>query len=893
MDDWKVIFKKNLEDDSKLDLFNLYYGMTLPEETINLENIKLDYIKEVLLQPYRYLYTNYSNIKIFSKKPDDEKLFDFKLTISNIKQQNPLWKYSLKTEYINPVLNPEKIISYKPIAESDFFFLLETLNVIPLLDRMRSSRVGIFSRELSFFEPIFYYLKGDIKNKYEFELFRNNLPIQFTKNEDEINDYKTFQNKFDFAFQRLISEKKNFSVKTVLELNENDVLFKNNEEKKKFENRYDLLFLELNTINQLEIIKYSIELSVPFIFYMTLQFLPTLKDGGNLFFTPISATPLFIDFVSVLEMAFERVEFYNPKTRRPSEPFFSNFVCCLGYKKDFDKKEIYKKVMDELSKLDTGNEYIYKLSFIKKDEELKKVELVKNQPNLKNNLFKNQPNKFTQYRKSPKQPNYLYRIFGKKKIEKMQIYNKFYDYLKVIYSDYIIYQEKADDLFKNMERKGIQEILNKTVDEVIEDGFSSLSNSIDMANFLDLKLKKNYKEIKNKNLHKIILEGFFNETPHFFKQKIINNKLLKKNSNEKPDVLEGLKEDELIKVNAVYDTANMILDRVDVDEWDKIRDKVHYFRRQLKGQLEDERQTVNISQAGIKMWELLMNFELIPRGKKEVKSFHICELPGSFIYATDLFIKTQRPEVKEWLFLAQSLWISDKSKFDDSFHLVRDYPGVYDFGPKKTGDITDIDNIIYYSNRLKGKGLNLITSDCGVSPNDPNPKIQILFASILIVLFCSSKGTNFIQKLYPPITEAHFNLFLLCAKWFKDFYISKPSVNKQQTEFYIVGMGFKENEMPDEAKEELIKHYRKDKEATELKIKADKEAIESLGDALEKVAAQFGEEQEKTAEIVNFWHLFTKEEKERIVEFGRIKRHEWIESNLFPRIPEDGTFLIH
>ena len=886
MDDYKIIFNKDLEEDRKFGLFKLYYGITLPDENTEIDDIKLNYIKQSLLQPYRYLITHSSNIKLFSKNPDDERLFDVKLNISNIKKQNPLWKYSFKKEYLDPILNPEKIILYNAISETYFSFILETLTVMPLLNKNKPSTIGLYGISNVFFEPIMYYLRGNIKNKFEFDWFENNILYQFMGNETK-SKLKGKYNKYDMAFQRLVSDKKNISFKTALEVNENDLIFKTEDEKRKFENKYDFLFLELSFINRVEILKYSIELTVPYIIYTTLQFLPTLKSKANMMLTPISATPLFIDFLAILEMAFERVEFYNPKTRIPTDPYFSNFVCCFGYENEFEKTDIYKKVMVEMSKLDVANEYLYKLTFLKNNE-LNKVELVKDQPTLKNNLFKNQPNKLKQYRNSPKQPNYLHRIFGKIPADKLPIYQKFYDYQKIIFSDYTLYEENAEKLYKNIKEKDINKFINRAKQEIIIDNLSSLSNSIEMAEFLGLKLKPHYKEIKNKNLHKVILEGFFNETPHFFKQKVENTKLLKKNSTDNGQLVGEV----LMEVNAIYDVADMILNRVDIEEWDKVRDRVHYYRRQLLSQLEFERKTVNITQGGIKMWELLMNFDLIPAGKKEIKTFHICELPGSFIFATDLFIKTQRPEVKDWLFLAQSLWISNKSKFDDDFNLVRDYPDVYDFGPKKTGDITDIDNILYYSQRLKGKGLDMITSDCGVSPNDPNPKITILFASLLVILFCCSKGTSFVQKLYPPITEAHFNLFLLCAEWFDEFYIAKPSVNKQQTEFYIVGLGFKQNEMPKKEKDRLINHYKKDPEATKLKINASDEVIKSLGDALQMAATQFADEQEKTAEIVNFWHLFTKEEKEKIGEFGKVKRHEWIVNNKFPEIPKDGTFLL-
>lgn len=893
-----LIFEPDLKKDRNFDLFEIYSSMTLYYDGKEINDLKYEFIKADILQPYSYLYSLHPNIILFSKKPEEDKIINLNLSISNLKKQNPLWRYSLKTEYINPILNPEKIIAYEPIHSGYFMRILETINVMPLIENRNSDiNIGVFGTFSFYFEPFLYFLKGNTKNKIVFDWYRDNVMIQFDNDKNKSNAILTkAQYKYSLAMNRLLSDKRNIEFNTVLELNEGNKVFKTDDDIKRYENKYDFMFLELTTANKVEILRYSIELSAPYIIYKTFQMFPTLKNGANILITPISATPLFVDFLHYLKTeCFRKVEFYNPKTRKPSDPFFSNFICCFGYKKAVEKTEMYKNLIEVFSKLDTANEYLYKLSFIKKNDDLKQTELYKNQRSVKNDLFRNKPNKLQEYRKNPKQPLYLFRIFGNTNVKKYPIYKTFKDYLKVIYADWKVYQERADELFKNItnvKNKNVKDILEleEVQEKILIDSFSSLSNSIEMAKFLNLKLRPNYKDIKEKNLHKIILEGFFNETSNFFKQKIDNSELLKKKSIKMKG--DGCVNDELMKVNAIYDVADMILNRTNIDEWNMVRDKVHYFRRQLKTQLENERDAVNISQGGIKMWELLTNFDLIPRGRKEVNTFHICELPGSFIFATDLFIKTKRPEVEDWGFLAQSLWMSNKSKFDDSFHLVCDYPGVYDFGPKNTGDITDIDNIIYYSERLKDKRIDMITSDCGVSPTDPNPKIQILFASLLIILFCSSKGTSFVQKLYPPVSEAHFNLFLLCAKYFEEFYIAKPSVNKQQTEFYIVGLNFKDKEISKTEKSKLIKHYNKDPEAVKLKIKADETTIYSMSEALQSAASQFADEQEKTAEIVHFWHLFTKDEKERIDKFGKKKRTEWIENNMFPYIPKDGTFLL-
>jgi len=251
-----------------------------------------------------------------------------------------------------------------------------------------------------------------------------------------------------------------------------------------------------------------------------------------------------------------------------------------------------------------------------------------------------------------------------------------------------------------------------------------------------------------------------------------------------------------------------------------------------------------ISQAWLKMYEIITDCQLVPTGRKGTyKSFHICEAPGTFINCLNNYIHTKtKYDTFEWK--AQSLRKSkDTAKgtaFGDDFGLIKNNKERWDWGIDGTGDITNIGNIHHYAKVVKDmqknmqKGMqkdthnphnphnqhiDLITSDCGL-PMKCEGYEKVAFASLLAILYILPKGGSMVYKIFSPIDEPIIlNLIYIAYTNFKDFIFYKPVQNSQSREFYIIGKGYLGTEPT--IIEKLFDELKKFKQGEEVDLFAD------------------------------------------------------------------------
>ena len=205
----------------------------------------------------------------------------------------------------------------------------------------------------------------------------------------------------------------------------------------------------------------------------------------------------------------------------------------------------------------------------------------------------------------------------------------------------------------------------------------------------------------------------------------------------------------------------------------------------------------SISQAWLKMYEIITDCNLIPTQRKGVfKSFHICEAPGTFINCINNYIHTKtKYDSFEWK--AQSLHSqSAKGKgkgtaFGDDFGLIKRHHEKWDWGVDSSGDITKLTNIKHYEKVVKDmNGVELITSDCGL-PMKCEGYEKVAFSSFLTILQILPKGGSMVYKILTPIDEPIIlNLIYIAYNNFKELIFYKPVQNSQSREFYIVGKGY-------------------------------------------------------------------------------------------------------
>ena len=273
--------------------------------------------------------------------------------------------------------------------------------------------------------------------------------------------------------------------------------------------------------------------------------------------------------------------------------------------------------------------------------------------------------------------------------------------------------------------------------------------------------------------------------------------------------------------NRIEQTTKLIDSRRDFDapeekmqnlKWFEANKQFRYYKHKddkekihLDVLVRDKLKDNSISQAWLKMYEIITDCNIVPTGRKGTfKSFHICEAPGTFINCLNNYIHTKtKYDNFEWK--AQSLCDNnrncggkggkDGTAFGDDFGLIRRHKDRWNWGSDETGNITHINNIQHYAKLVKdmnesGQPIDLMTSDCGL-PMKSTGYEKVAFASFLAILHILPKGGTMVYKILSPIDEPIiYNLIYIAYTNFKDLIFYKPVQNSQSREFYIIGKGY-------------------------------------------------------------------------------------------------------
>jgi len=235
--------------------------------------------------------------------------------------------------------------------------------------------------------------------------------------------------------------------------------------------------------------------------------------------------------------------------------------------------------------------------------------------------------------------------------------------------------------------------------------------------------------------------------------------------------------------------------------YDKLKEQLRYYKgkgtqRQvpnLDKMVQQRLGDFSISQAWLKMYEIISDCDLVPRTQKGTfRSFHICEAPGTFINALNNYIRT-KTSYTDFDWMAQSL-NPKTAKIADTYGLVERHPDRWDWGATRTGDITQVENIRYYMKKVQrhhaNQPINLMTSDCGLPMGDPKYEF-VAFASYVAILAILPKGGTMVYKILSPIDlPLVWNLIYITFTNFKELAFFKPVQNSQSREFYIIAKDY-------------------------------------------------------------------------------------------------------
>lgn len=204
-----------------------------------------------------------------------------------------------------------------------------------------------------------------------------------------------------------------------------------------------------------------------------------------------------------------------------------------------------------------------------------------------------------------------------------------------------------------------------------------------------------------------------------------------------------------------------------------------------------------LSRSYFKMIEINNIFFILLIGyQKELTTLHLAEGPGGFIEA----LIDQRKKYcnnKKDVYYAISLETQDTIPgWDKSIKFLKENKNVKIMtGIKNNGNIIDIDNIKYISERLKLNKVDLITADGGF--NFDNQITQeystslLIFSELLIALGSLKINGCYVYKIYDMNYKITLDILYLTILYFDDVFIFKPLTSRSgNSEKYIICKNF-------------------------------------------------------------------------------------------------------
>lgn len=182
-----------------------------------------------------------------------------------------------------------------------------------------------------------------------------------------------------------------------------------------------------------------------------------------------------------------------------------------------------------------------------------------------------------------------------------------------------------------------------------------------------------------------------------------------------------------------------------------------------------------------KMYEICEKTNFIPKKLKTVKHLDICGSPGAFVLGINHFVKTKRkPQKYDWYIQSYTGEVG----LEDQYHLYENYPDRFLEGPSM-GDITLSESVIYYYNFFKNKKMNIVTSDCGLSPLEvwesedkgitrEKQMLKIFYGQLVCSFGVLEKGGNLFMKSYSTFTPFSVSFIYLMCCFFKRVKLVKP-----------------------------------------------------------------------------------------------------------------------
>lgn len=203
--------------------------------------------------------------------------------------------------------------------------------------------------------------------------------------------------------------------------------------------------------------------------------------------------------------------------------------------------------------------------------------------------------------------------------------------------------------------------------------------------------------------------------------------------------------------------------------------------------------TINVSNAWLKCYELLTEFKVFDEFKESFVHFDNAAFPGSFILATNHLAHVYG--VKHDWYASSLVPSKENTALEDRYELYKRYRDKWIMGENLDGNVLSTKTQKAFYEKFKNT-VDLYTSDIGTDvSNDYNNQeliqARLNVGQILSGLLTLKFGGILITKQYTVFEPITMNIMLIASMFFKEFYLVKPySSRKANSESYLVGKGF-------------------------------------------------------------------------------------------------------
>lgn len=196
-----------------------------------------------------------------------------------------------------------------------------------------------------------------------------------------------------------------------------------------------------------------------------------------------------------------------------------------------------------------------------------------------------------------------------------------------------------------------------------------------------------------------------------------------------------------------------------------------------------------LSRSFYKFIEICHTFDILPDKDVEINSFHLAEGPGGFIEA--IIHLHPNSEDKYIGMTLQSVDVDIPGWKKSNDFLKKNNNIILENGPKKNGDLFEIDNLRHCYAKYKNK-FDIITGDGGFDfsinfDNQEEQSSKLIFAQILYALAMQKTGGCFIIKFFDTFTKISLDMLYILSTYYRSVNIIKPNTSRMaNSEKYIV-----------------------------------------------------------------------------------------------------------